>query len=124
MPTNTPLNILFVWVDSVSEFDGMADRTMPETLEATARGDREAFRFRCRSPPYSPTVPYQLTITTPILSNRTHPHHTIPQQPYSSSHTTLQQPNSPPTQALPGDPDLDGPELRGGHERCVSGLHR
>eukprot|EP01050_Picozoa_sp_SAG11_P035420 SAG11_NODE_12981_length_676_cov_0.620451_2_plen_126_part_00 len=40
------LNILLIWVDSVSEHDGMADRTMPETLAATARVGRTAYRFR------------------------------------------------------------------------------
>jgi hypothetical protein len=41
-----PLNILFIFLDSISEFDGMVERTFPETLAATAGGGRAEFRFK------------------------------------------------------------------------------
>ena len=46
MRPNAPLNILFLWFDSVSEFDGMVEPTFPEFLAANRGSDREEFRFK------------------------------------------------------------------------------
>jgi hypothetical protein len=53
---------------------------------------------RCRGP--STLSPHQYATTPPILSNRTHPTHTIPLQSYSSSHIFPIQPDTH-THAIP-----------------------